>query len=121
METDTMTKTIEVHARRWFQKTYGNTYHSVRVIVDGETVGVRSDVYGYGDHYLHTAGEVLIAAGFGLSDAYDLHGFRYDTEAGAKVGHMAGERFELTTTVEDVARKRDLLPSWWVEDVRSTD
>lgn len=113
-----MAGTIEVHARRWFQKSYGNTYHSVRVVVDGETVGVRSGVYGYGNHYLHTAGEVLIAAGFGLDDAYDLHGFRYDSDAGALVGHMEGERFELTHTVEDVARKRDLLPSWWVESMK---
>lgn len=113
-----MKKTIEVHARRWFQKSYGNTYHSVRVVVDGHTVGVRSDVYGYGRHYMHTAGEILIDAGFGLSDAYDLAAaFRYDDEAARPVGFMGGERFELVETVEDVGRKRDLLPSWWVEEV----
>lgn len=51
--------TIHVEGRRWFDRTYGNTYHSVKVYADGETVGVVGMSYGYGDQYLETAYELL--------------------------------------------------------------
>lgn len=58
-----MAKTLEgkkviVEGRRWFQKTYGNTYHTVKVTVDNETF--YSDItYGYGNHFEQTAIEIL--------------------------------------------------------------
>ena len=76
-------KEVSVIAKRWFQKSYGDTYHSVElsVLVSGETANKidpvkypivkESDVYidlayngfeyGYGDHYNHTALQMLIA------------------------------------------------------------
>ena len=36
MEGDTMTYHIE--GRRWFQRTHGNTYHSVRIFHAGEQI-----------------------------------------------------------------------------------
>ena len=82
--------------RRWFQKTYGNTYHSVTVIVDGETVGTCPMTYGYGDQYIQTAHEMLVKAG---EFAGDYSAFCQD-----RMDH----RDKYTITVSDVARQKDL-------------
>lgn len=50
---------IIITAKKWFQKSYGNTYHSVRVEKNGELVGYAPFQYGYGDHYLNTAAKLL--------------------------------------------------------------
>lgn len=50
---------ITIDARRWFQKTYGNTYHSVRVYVNNELIGDHPLVYGHGEQYLMSAFEIL--------------------------------------------------------------
>jgi len=58
---------IKIVVKKWFQKTYGNTYHSVELIkVSGigkdykqETIGCEPFNYGYGDHYLNTAAKML--------------------------------------------------------------
>lgn len=91
---------VHVDARRWFERTNGNTYHSVSVVVDGEPVGVAPFVYGYGDHYLHTAGEILMRArpALGLVEAYDLGRWATREDLG----------ISLTTDCVDVPRKRDL-------------
>ena len=57
-------KSIEIWAKRWFQKSYGNTYHAVRVYVNGEFIGSSKITYGYGDSYLQTAEEVIKKAGY---------------------------------------------------------
>jgi hypothetical protein len=57
-------KSIEVWGKRWFQKSYGNTYHAVRVYVNDELIGASKIAYGYGDSYLQTAEEVLKKAGY---------------------------------------------------------
>jgi len=57
----------KITAKKWFQKSYGNTYHSVLVEkVTGtgagykrETIGYNPFAYGYGDHYLNTAAGIL--------------------------------------------------------------
>ena len=53
--------TIEV--RRWFQKSNGNTYHSVEIIKhdngSSSIIGKNNFVYGYEDQYLVTAAEML--------------------------------------------------------------
>jgi hypothetical protein len=46
---------IHIEGRRWFQKTYGNTYHSVRIFEDGEKIAYIPFEYGYGDSFLQTA------------------------------------------------------------------
>ena len=87
------TKTlVHVSARRW-NDTYGNTYHSVSVLRDGEFAGCVPFEYGYGDHYLHTAGRVLK-----LEDPYTL-AYPVAREA---LG------IALTTDVIDVQRRKDL-------------
>ena len=57
----------KITAKRWFQRTYGNTYHSCRVdkcTGEGrdyqvETLGYKPFRYGYGEHYLNTAAEII--------------------------------------------------------------
>ena len=46
---------IHIEGRRWFQRTYGNTYHSVRIYKDGETIAYLPYQYGYGEQFLQTA------------------------------------------------------------------
>lgn len=58
---------ITITAKRWFQKSYGNTYHSVLVekisgegeAYKAEKIGYIPFRYGYGDHYLNTAASIL--------------------------------------------------------------
>ena len=53
-----MERTIKfvAHARRWFDKVNGNTYHSVRIVrcADGAVLCCPFQ-YGYGDQYRQTA------------------------------------------------------------------
>ena len=63
MDTTTKPKSVHVAGRRWFERTNGNTYHSVRVWVDGKLIGHAPFHYGYGNHYQQTAEEFLIKAG----------------------------------------------------------
>lgn len=53
--TTTLPKSITVIGRRWFQRTYGNTYHTAEIIVDGVTAHKTPREYGYGDSYADTA------------------------------------------------------------------
>jgi hypothetical protein len=48
-------KSLHIEGRRWFQKTYGNTYHSVRIWIDGKQVCTLPFAYGYGEGWLQTA------------------------------------------------------------------
>jgi len=49
---------MHIEGRRWFERTNGNTYHSVRIFIEGEIITVPF-TYGYGDQYLQTALEEL--------------------------------------------------------------
>ena len=56
-------KSLVIIGRRWFQKSYGNTYHTAEVIVDGETIGTTKEEYGYGDQYIQSARDLLVEKG----------------------------------------------------------
>jgi hypothetical protein len=58
-ETNTNLNSVFIEARLWFDKTYGNTYHSVRVEANGLSVGQVGLTYGYGEQYLQTALDYL--------------------------------------------------------------
>ena len=45
------TKKICIYGKRWFQKTYGNTYHSVEIYVNDILVHKIECSYGYGSQY----------------------------------------------------------------------
>ncbi len=52
-------RTIQVTAREWFDKTYGNSYFSAVICINGEEVVKLPFQYGYDDHYIDMAGEKL--------------------------------------------------------------
>ena len=83
-------KMIIITAKKWFQKSYGNTYHSVSVYRDSEFLGYIPFRYGYGDHYLNTAAGIL-----GIPETE----LRHDIRKNDKKYHI---------NVIDVQRKKDL-------------
>ena len=56
-------KSITIIGRRWFQKTYGNTYNSVQIFVDTTEIKLPYK-YGYGDVYYQRAISYLVENGF---------------------------------------------------------
>lgn len=57
-------KTVEVHAKEWFDKVNGNSYYSGKVFVNtglknAFSFSMQFD-YGYGDYYLQKAAELLL-------------------------------------------------------------
>jgi len=65
-ETQTNIESLFIEARCWFDKTYGNTYHSVRLTANGLPIGQVGFTYGYGQMWQYTALEYLKK--FGLVD-----------------------------------------------------
>jgi len=53
-------KEIKVIGRRWFQSTYGNTYHSVEIYINGNFVYKVPFNYGYDSQFQSTALNYLI-------------------------------------------------------------
>jgi hypothetical protein len=85
-------KTLEITGKRWFQKSYGNTYHTSTVKVNGETL--KSEItYGYENHYLQTAADLLRENGYNVP------------EDNAKAYSMM---VDYPHSVEDVKRQKDL-------------
>lgn len=95
--------TLHIEARRWFQKTYGNTYHSVAIYKDGQQLVYLPYQYGYGEQWLQTAWEWLGHNGYpellerNANGSYKNYGTQYLREV------LKG-----TYSVVDVQRKRDL-------------
>lgn len=61
-------KTLDVLAKEWFDKTYGDSYFSAVIIIN---YGTKSEKkieipfqYGYGDHFLTVASKVLKEKGY---------------------------------------------------------
>jgi len=59
-------------ARRWFEKTNGNTYHSCEVYQDGKLIERVPFAYGYEEQYRQTAHEILVRAGLFSGDYHDF-------------------------------------------------
>ena len=61
-------KTIDVQAKEWFDKTYGNSYFSARITINYGMKTERTIVmpwrYGYGDHYRDVAFQELKKRGY---------------------------------------------------------
>ena len=97
------TRSITVIGRRWFQKTYGNTYFSAVGYINGG-VAVKIDFeYGYGDHYVDCIARELDKAGY-------LPGReKYSNGGEEALWNYCRERgIEFVYSVSDVDRKRDL-------------
>lgn len=57
-------RSLFIECKEWFDKSGGNSYHSVAVWINGKCFAQESMTYGYGSQYLTTALEVLIGLGF---------------------------------------------------------
>jgi hypothetical protein len=55
---------LHIEGRRWFQKTSGNTYNSVKIFRDGECFASLPMEYGYGDYFMQRAQEWLGVNGY---------------------------------------------------------
>lgn len=53
-------KVLQIAGRRWFQKSYGNTYFTSAISIDGEYVHTIQQEYGYGQMYEQAAKDWLI-------------------------------------------------------------
>lgn len=82
-------KSIEIYGLKWFQKSYGNTYHRVKVFVNDKEIATSPITYGYGDYYVQTAEELLKKNGYlkGKDDRTPL--WRYCQENGIKLRYYA--------------------------------
>lgn len=87
-------RTIEVVARRWFDKNYGNTYFSCAVWLDDEKVCSTDFTYGYGEFYRQWAIEQLFDKG--------LISTKYETDL------RDDYNIKIIANHSDVNRKRDL-------------
>ena len=59
-----ITRSLFIEGREWHDKTYGNTYFSARLWVDGGQVAILTFQYGYGDQYLYEAQKKLLELGY---------------------------------------------------------
>lgn len=86
---------IEIDAREWFDKTYGNTYFTAYVYFKGEVYFIPF-TYGYGSHCETVALELLVKKGL-ISDNVKVWDLR--------------DKYNITikTNKEEVSRKRDLF------------
>jgi len=69
-------KTIDIQAKEWLDKTYGNSYFSAQIIIN---FGMESQStlyipyeYGYGDYYLQASQKLLISLGYIPTNNYCL-------------------------------------------------
>jgi hypothetical protein len=91
---------VTIIGKRWFQKTYGNTYHSVQVYVNGKLIGEESFRYGYGEQYIQTAHDILMKTGWlPKTGEHDYSAF---------IDMRRSNREHFTITVSDVGRQSDL-------------
>lgn len=96
-------KNIHIEGRRWFQKTYGNTYHSVRIFKEGQQIAYIPFEYGYGDQFLQTAFDWL--AHNGMPELLETHANGIPKHSGTR---YLREVMESTYSVIDVQRKKEL-------------
>ena len=64
LEKNKIEKSLFIEGRLWFDKTYGNTYFSNRVWVDGKIAFQMGMEYGYDEQYAHRAIQELQSRGY---------------------------------------------------------
>lgn len=94
---------IHISGRRWFQRTYGNTYFSARAWIDGEPAALIDFAYGYGDHYKDEMLTALECNDKIPPRLEDQHGRK---EAWWEYSDRTG--IKIITDVSDVTRQKDL-------------
>lgn len=96
-------KDITITGRRWFQKTYGNTYNTACINVDGEFITKTAIQYGYGNHYTEIAFQKLIE--LGLVDDRETYS---NGNKEALWVYCERKGIKLIDQCLDVSRKKDL-------------
>lgn len=95
-------ESVGIIGRRWRDKTYGNTYNTAEIYVNGRKVHKVPFGYGYGSHYEDRAVEWLIENGYIKAEKYKHGGY-------PALHRLARDHgFHHESTVIDVPRKRDL-------------
>lgn len=94
---------ITVIGRRWFQRTYGNTYHTAEILIDGVSVHKTPRAYGYGSSYEDSAAQWLDAQGI-------ITLKRYTNGSTEPLWQAIRERMGLawSSIALDVSREKDL-------------
>lgn len=118
-------KEISIVARRWFQSSYGNTYHSVELsaLVSRQTANRVDPVkyplteknldvyidlayvpfeYGYGDHYQHTAMRLMMECLTNRPEWFTTENHYHLDRTAEALG------VQIFSTCSDVKRKKDL-------------
>ena len=83
-------------AKRWFQKSFGNTYHSCEVFHNSKSIGQVPYTYGYGEQYRQTAHQIMVDAG------------HYDGDLSSFLVEEIRDYDKYLWLVSDVSRKKDL-------------
>lgn len=93
---------FHIEGRRWFQKSYGNTYHTAYIYQGGTCLVKLGPTCGYGDQFLlQTAFVWLYAHGLPQPPEHWHGGTQYGTQ-------YLREVLRSTYSVADVAREKDL-------------
>lgn len=97
-------KSLTIIGRRWFRRTYGNTYNTTEVLIDGKPAFKTAKQYGYGDHFRDIAMDELERRGLlPVPREHYKHG---GAESDWRYCERNGIQFSYSVT--DVARERDL-------------
>lgn len=92
---------IRLLGRRWFQKSYGNTYHTCEVWVNDELVHKCPFAYGYGSQYAQSAQDWLDKNGY-------LPGMCSNNMNETLWRYCVRKNITLTNQVIDVHHRKDL-------------
>lgn len=95
-------ETIQLIGRRWFEKTNGNTYHSVEAYVDNKFIGKVAFEYGYGSQWSWTGARLLEEKGLISLKKFDNGGRE------SLWTYCENNNIKLLESVSDVKRKKDL-------------
>jgi len=98
---------IIIKAKRWFDKTYGNTYHSVQVYKNGKLIGTQPMTYGYGDAYMQSAFDVMQRKGIFKKTGEKMKSGT-DKDYYGFMMWQRENRKKLLVFVDDVPRMKDL-------------
>ncbi len=71
-------KVTHITGRRWFQRSAGNTSHTTTLFYNDGTSEKSDRCYGYGDHYLQTAFEMLGYPYGGTQTLREIYGITWD-------------------------------------------
>ena len=94
--------TYHIEGRRWFQRTYGNTYNTVRIFNDGALIANLPMEYGYGDQWLQRAHDWL-----GKNGEPEL-AERHSNGSPTVCTTIWLREHDSSYSVNDVSRQRDL-------------